>query len=85
MITGPIGNRRIYDRLKSLKVGQKLKLELSEWKGHTTPQCLNWNPRYQGQFTVRRLEDGTGWVVMRLKRASTGKGTVSKKAPNRTV
>jgi uncharacterized protein (DUF2249 family) len=85
MITGPIGNRRIYDRLKSLKVGQELKLEISEWKGHTTPQSLNWNPRYQGQFTVRRLADGTGWVVMRLKRAITGKGNVSKKEPNRTV
>jgi len=67
MKTGPIGNRHVYRRLHSLKVGEVLTLRTSEWKAATPPTHLRYNATYRGQFSVRELEDKTGWLIVRLK------------------
>jgi hypothetical protein len=67
MKTGPIGNRHVYRRLQSLKVGEVLTLKTSEWKAATPPTHLRYSPTYRGQFSVRELEHGTGWLIARLK------------------
>jgi len=66
--TGPIGNRQIYERLKSLKVGEGLTVGRSEWKGRSPPtQNLQYTSRYRGEFAVSRLEGGTGWLIVKLR------------------
>jgi len=50
-----------------MKVGEVLTLKTSEWKAATPPTNLRYNPTYRGQFSVRELEHGTGWLIVRLK------------------
>jgi len=69
-MTGPIGNRRIYQRLHSLKVGEVLTLKSSDWKGRTPPIDLHYNARYRGQFLVSRITNG--WTILRLKNEKDG-------------
>ena len=67
MKTGPIGHRDVCRRLQSLKVREVLTLKRSEWKAATPPTHLPYNPTYRGQFSVRELEHGTGWLIVRLR------------------
>jgi hypothetical protein len=67
-LTGPMGNRPVYKRLNTLEVGGCLTLLKTEWKARTSPMStLLYSKNYRGQFLVRRLDDGTGWVIWRLK------------------
>jgi hypothetical protein len=68
-LTGPMANRPVYKRLNALEVGGCFTLMKAEWKARTSPMStLLYSKTYRGQFLVRRLDDGTGWVIWRLKR-----------------
>jgi hypothetical protein len=69
MTGGPIRNRAIYNTLRALKVGEELTIMRSEWKMQTIPPATLRAPRHKDQFEVRWLEDGDGWLVVRVKEA----------------
>ena len=67
-LTGPMANRPVYKRLQALGIGECLTLMKAEWRARTSPKSiLLYSKTYRGQFLVRRLDDGTGWVIWRLK------------------
>ena len=58
----------MYDRLKTLQVGEEFTLKLSEWKSATPPtDSIGHSRRYRDCFQVRELEVGKGWVITRVK------------------
>jgi hypothetical protein len=66
--TGSLANRKVYERLRSMRVGEEFLLRSSEWKTPTEPtHTIRYSPHYRGRFSVTRLEDGTGWLIVRLK------------------
>jgi hypothetical protein len=69
-MSGPMGNRAIYEKIRALKVGEELTVNRSEWKTMTPPTAILHNPSYCGQFSVRRLDERAGWVIVRLKDAA---------------
>jgi hypothetical protein len=65
---GPVANRGTYEKILALMIGKKLTVARSEWIGKTPlGHTLSNNPNYRGRFSVRTLEDKTGWVIVRLK------------------
>jgi hypothetical protein len=67
-LTGPMANRRVYERLNALTLGESFTLMRADWKTTTSPtDALRYTKNYRGRFSVRRLDDGTGWVIWRLK------------------
>jgi hypothetical protein len=73
--TSSKANQPTYDRLKALAVGESLTVTRAQWKGRTTlANVLRNSKTYQGQFAVRSLGGGTGWVIRRLKDAVTRDG-----------
>jgi hypothetical protein len=69
MTTGPIRNRAVYETIRALKVGEELTIKRSEWRALTLPPAALLNAGYRGQFDVRWLDDGDGWLVVRVKEA----------------
>jgi hypothetical protein len=68
MTTGPFATRLIYDRLRSLEVGEGFTLAYSEWKVATPPdQNILSNPKYAGRFTISPSKDSKGWLIARIK------------------
>jgi hypothetical protein len=68
MVRGPKPNRKIYERIQALKVGEELIIGRSDWKARTPPRGnLLHHQNYRGQFLVRTIEDQTGWTVLRLR------------------
>jgi hypothetical protein len=66
---GPIESRAFYERIRSLRVGEKFTLAKSEWRVATTPvEAMSGNARYRDQIVVEELEDG-GWIIARVKEA----------------
>jgi hypothetical protein len=48
--------------------GERFMLARSEWRVATTPVgAIAGNARYRDQIVVRKLEDGTGWIISRMK------------------
>jgi hypothetical protein len=73
MTTGPIRNRAVYETIRALKVGEELMIKRSEWRALTLPPAALLNAGYRGQFDVRWLADGDGWLVVRVREAPPGK------------
>jgi hypothetical protein len=65
---GAIATRHIYERMRSLRVGEAFTLERKEWKVPTSPKdSISKNSRYRDHFKVEELERGEGWVISRVK------------------
>jgi hypothetical protein len=68
MAYGPIATRKIYDRMRSMQVGEEFALKRSEWRVATSPvDSIGKSAMYKHDYTVRELADGTGWVIARVK------------------
>jgi len=68
MAYGPIATRKIYDRMRSMQVGEEFALKRSEWKVATSPvDSIGKSAKYRDDYTVRELADGTGWVIVRVR------------------
>jgi len=67
---GTIATRRVYERIRALQVGEDFTLLRSEWKVATLPtDSIGKAIRYRDHIKVRELEDGTGWIILRVKEA----------------
>ena len=65
---GPIANRRTYEKILALIIGNSLTVLRSEWVGKTPLNHALGNHRsYRGRFSVRVREDNSGWVIVRLR------------------
>ena len=65
---GAIATRHVYERMRSLRVGEAFTLEWKEWKVPTSPKhSIGQNARYRDHFKVEELEGGKGWVISRVK------------------
>ena len=65
---GPIATRKIYDRMRSMQVGEEFALKRSEWKVATSPVVsIGKSAKYRYDYTVSELADGTGWVIVRIR------------------
>jgi hypothetical protein len=66
--TGPIANREVYEKIRALRIGNRLAVPRSAWIGKTPlGHTLNNNPNYRGRFSVCTSDDKSGWVIVRLK------------------
>jgi len=65
---GPMATRRVYERVRSMKVGEELTLSANDWRSATSPMhAIGRSERYRDNFKVRELEGGGGWVISRVK------------------
>jgi hypothetical protein len=65
---GPFATRHVYERVRSLQVGEEFTLELSEWKSATAPTITIGNNRsFRDRIKVTELGDRKGWLISRLK------------------
>jgi hypothetical protein len=65
---GPMVTRAIYERIRSLRVGEKFTLAANEWRMATAPEeSIGKSKRYWDRIVVRPLENGTGWLISRVK------------------
>lgn len=65
---GPMATRGVYERVRSLQVGEEFTLKASEWSSATSPvESIGKSARYRDYYTVRELSDGKGWVISRIK------------------
>jgi hypothetical protein len=66
--TGPVANRGIYERIRRLTLGDELLVRHSEWKSKTLLNyVIPYNRNYAGRFLIDRLDDKSGWMIMRIK------------------
>ena len=66
--TGPIATRHVYDRMKSLQVGEAFTVEWKEWRAATPPTItIGRSPRHRDHFKVEELVGGKGWRISRVK------------------
>ena len=68
MAYGPIATRKIYDRVRSMQVGEELTVKWEEW-AMATPlsDAILKSPTYRDEYKVRELEGGKGWMITRVK------------------
>jgi hypothetical protein len=65
---GPIATRPVYERMRSLRVGEAFTVERKEWQVATSPKdSIGKNARYRDHFKVEELEGGKGWLIARVK------------------
>ena len=65
---GPIATRHVYERMRSLRVGEAFTAECEEWKVPTSPKdSIGKNLRYRDHFKVEELERGKGWRISRVR------------------
>jgi hypothetical protein len=65
---GPTMTRAIYERIQSLRVGEKFTLAASEWRMATSPvDSIRKSERYRDKIVLRELENGRGWIISRVK------------------
>jgi hypothetical protein len=67
-VRGPMVTRAIYERIRSLRIGEKFTLAASEWKIATAPEeSIGKSKRYRDRIAVRPLDHGEGWLISRVK------------------
>jgi hypothetical protein len=65
---GPFATRHVYERVRSLRVGEEFTLKLSEWGSATAPTITIGNNRsFRDCIKVRELGDRKGWLISRVK------------------
>jgi len=65
---GPIATRHVYERMRSLRVGETFTVERHEWKVATSPkESIGKSARYRDHVKVEELEGGKGWLISRVK------------------
>ena len=67
-LKGPVATRHIYERMRSLQVGEALTLKLKEWETPTPPnETIGRSPLYREYFKVEGLDGGKGWRITRIR------------------
>jgi hypothetical protein len=65
---GPIATRHVYDRMKSLQVGEAFTVEWKQWRAATSPKdSIGKSRRYRDHFNVEELDGGKGWRISRVR------------------
>jgi hypothetical protein len=65
---GPFATRHVYERVRSLQVGEEFTLTVSEWKSATAPTITIGNNRsFKDYIRVTELGDHKGWRISRVK------------------
>jgi hypothetical protein len=65
---GTLATRTVYQRLRALEVGEEFTLSTKEWKVATSPMdSIGKSVRHRDHIKVRELENGTGWIISRVK------------------
>jgi hypothetical protein len=65
---GPIATRHVYERMKSLQVGEAFTVEWKDWRAATPPtDTMGKSARYRDHFKVEELDGGRGWRITRVK------------------
>ena len=66
--TGPVATRHIYDRMRTLQVGEAFTVKWNEWGTPTPPnETIKRSPRYREHFKIEELDGGKGWLISRVK------------------
>jgi hypothetical protein len=65
---GPVATRRVYQRVRALKVGEELTVSANDWQAATSPMhTIRRSERYRDDFQVRELEGGRARIISRVK------------------
>jgi hypothetical protein len=65
---GLIATRPVYERMRSLQVGEAFTVAPKEWPIATPPTAtIGKNVRYRDHFKVEALEGGKGWRISRVR------------------
>jgi hypothetical protein len=60
--------RPVYQRMRSLQVGEAFTVAPKEWPIATPPtDTIGKNVRYRDHFKVEQLDGGKGWRITRFK------------------
>jgi hypothetical protein len=65
---GLIATRPVYNRMRSLQVGEAFTVAPQDWPIATPPtDTIGKNARYRAHFKVEELDRGRGWRIIRVK------------------
>jgi hypothetical protein len=65
---GPVATRHIYERMRSLQVGEAFTVKWNDWGTSSPPnETIRRSPRYREYFKVEGLDGGKGWRITRIR------------------
>jgi len=65
---GPIATRPVYERMRSLQIGEAFTVAWKDWRAATPPtETIGKSARYRDHFKVDELDGGMGWRISRVR------------------